>query len=120
MGDKKPFRVLVVDDDSDILDLLEYNLAKEGFKVKTLDDSSRAVSVAEEFLPDLVILDIMMPHPNGIEVCRTLRGMKRFADTYIFFLTAKSESYYHEAALDTGGDDYIEKIVGLRALTYKV
>lgn len=111
---------MVVDDDNDILELLEYNLAKEGFKVKTLEDSSRAINVAQEFLPELIILDIMMPHPNGIEVCRALRGLKRFSDTYIFFLTAKSESYYHEAALDTGGDDYIEKIVGLRALTYKV
>jgi len=120
MADKKPFRVLVVDDDSDILDLLEYNLEKEGFNVKTLEDSTSAVSIAKEFSPQLIILDIMMPHPNGIEVCRELRGMKRFSDTYIFFLTAKSESYYHEAALDTGGDDYIEKIVGLRALTYKV
>jgi two-component system alkaline phosphatase synthesis response regulator PhoP len=62
----------------------------------------------------------MMPHPNGIEICKALRSMKRFEDTYIFFLTAKSESYYQQAALDTGGDDYIEKVVGLRALTYKV
>jgi two-component system alkaline phosphatase synthesis response regulator PhoP len=86
MGDKKPFRVLVVDDDSDILDLLEYNLEKEGFKVKTLDDSTRAVDLAKDFAPELIILDIMMPHPNGIEVCRELRAMKRFTDTYIFFL----------------------------------
>jgi DNA-binding response OmpR family regulator len=62
----------------------------------------------------------MMPHPNGIEICRELRAIKRFANTYIFFLTAKSESYYQHAALNTGGDDYIEKVVGLRALTYKV
>lgn len=120
MADKKSFRVLVVDDDKDILDLLEYNLAKEGFKVKTLDDSHNAVEVALAFNPDLIILDIMMPHPNGIEVCRALRTMKQFENTYIFFLTAKSESYYQQAALDTGGDDYIEKVVGLRALTYKV
>lgn len=119
MSEKK-FRVLVVDDDRDILDLLEYNLEKEGFKVKTIEDSHKAISVAKDFLPELIILDIMMPHPNGIEVCRELRGMKRFEDTYIFFLTAKSENYYHEAALDTGGDDFIEKVIGLRALTYKV
>jgi len=119
MSEKK-FRVLVVDDDRDILDLLEYNLEKEGFKVKTIEDSHDAVSVAKDFSPELIILDIMMPHPNGIEVCRELRGMKRFEDTYIFFLTAKSENYYHEAALDTGGDDFIEKVIGLRALTYKV
>lgn len=120
MGETKPFRVLLVDDDPDILDLLEYNLEKEGYKVKTLDESSSAVRVAKSFSPDLIILDIMMPHPNGIEICKELRGMKRFEDTYIFFLTAKSENYYQQAALDTGGDDYIEKVVGLRALTYKV
>ncbi len=120
MREKKPFRVLVVDDDHDILELLEYNLERKGFKVKTLSDSSDAIETAKDFSPDLIILDIMMPHPNGIEVCRALRKMKRFEETYIFFLTAKSESYYHEAALDTGGDDYIEKVIGLRALTYKV
>jgi two-component system alkaline phosphatase synthesis response regulator PhoP len=120
MGNKKPFRVLVVDDDRDILDLLEYNLEKEGFRVKTLQDSDRAVHLAEEFQPDLIILDIMMAHPNGIEICRALRSMERFANTYIFFLTAKSESYYQEAALDTGGDDFIEKVIGLRALTCKI
>src|SRR6188768_1669427 len=120
MSEKKHLRVLVVDDDKDILDLLEYNLEKEGFKVKTLDDSFLAVDVAKDYNPDLIILDIMMPHPNGIEICRALRGMKQFGETYIFFLTAKSESYYQQAALDTGGDDYIEKVIGLRALTYKV
>lgn len=120
MDGARPFRILVVDDDRDILDLLEYNFEKEGFKVKTLIDSHKAVSVAKDFSPELIILDIMMPNPNGIEVCRRLRSMKRFEDTYIFFLTAKSETYYHEAALDTGGDDYIEKVIGLRALTHRV
>lgn len=120
MGEKKPFKVMLVDDDRDILELLEYNLEKEGFKVKALDDSWNAIKVANDFCPDLIILDIMMPHPNGIEICRELRSIKRFEDTYIFFLTAKSDSYYQQAALDTGGDDYIEKVVGLRALTYKV
>ena len=120
MGEKRSFRVLVVDDDRDILELLEYNLEKEGFKVKSLEDSWQAIKVAKEFMPDLVILDIMMPHPNGIEICKELRSLKKFEDTYIFFLTAKSETYYRQAALDTGGDDFIEKVVGLRALTYKV
>jgi len=120
MGEKRSFRVLVVDDDRDILELLAYNLEKEGFKVKVIEDSWEAVKVAKEFMPDLVILDIMMPHPNGIEICKELRSLKRFEDTYIFFLTAKSETYYRQAALDTGGDDFIEKVVGLRALTYKV
>lgn len=120
MGERKSFRILVVDDDHDILELLNYNLGKEGFKVKTLEDSKKAIATARDFKPDLIILDIMMPHPNGIEICRELRSMKRFEDTYIFFLTARSESYFVQAALDTGGDDFIEKVIGLRALTYKV
>jgi two-component system alkaline phosphatase synthesis response regulator PhoP len=120
MGNQKLFRVMVVDDDRDILELLAYNLEKEGFLVRTVEDSEDAIPIAKDFNPDLIILDIMMPHPNGIEVCRVLRSMKRFRDTFIFFLTAKSESYYYQAALDTGGDDFIEKVIGLRALTYKV
>lgn len=120
MADRKSLRILVVDDDSDILDLLKYNLEKEGFKIKILGNSQKTIAVAQEFAPDLIILDIMMPHPNGIEICRELRSMKQFKDTYIFFLTARSENYYQQAALNTGGDDYIEKLIGLRALTYKV
>lgn len=120
MPSEKLMRILVVDDDSDILDLLKYNLEKEGFKIKTLVKSAKTIAVAKKFSPDLIILDIMMPHPNGIELCRELRSLKRFQDTYIFFLTARSENYFQQAALDTGGDDYIEKIIGLRALTHKV
>lgn len=119
MKDRK-HRVLVVDDDKDILDLLKYNLEKDGYRVKTVLESSDAVKKAKLFSPELIILDIMMPHPNGIELCREFRSLTQFEGTYIFFLTAKSESYYQQAALDTGGDDYIEKIIGLRALTYKV
>ncbi len=111
---------MVVDDDEDILDLLKYNLEKEGFKVKTVERSSKALRVAWEFCPDLIILDIMMPHPNGIELCRELRNNRRFDSTYIFFLTAKSETYYQQAAFNTGGDDYIEKMMGLRTLTIKI
>jgi len=120
MATKNSYRILVVDDDPDILDLLEYNLEREGFTVATLADSTRAITLAKLFQPDLIILDLMMPPPNGIELCRELRSSKQFKDVYIFFLTAKSEAYFVEAALDTGGDDYIEKIMGLRALTYKV
>lgn len=117
---ERTMRILVVDDDNDILDLLKYNLEREGFKVKTITNSSKAIGVAKEFFPDLIILDIMMPQPNGIELCRELRSTKRFKDTYIFFLTARSENYYQQAAFNTGGDDYIEKIMGMRALTNKI
>ena len=120
MAHKNLSKVLLIDDDTDILELLKYNLEKEGYTVKAVADSTMAVKAALKFLPNLIILDIMMPHPNGIEICKALRQRKEFEETYIFFLTAKSESYYHEAALDTGGDDFIEKVIGLRALTNKV
>jgi two-component system alkaline phosphatase synthesis response regulator PhoP len=116
----KTHRILVVDDDPDIAELLQYNFEKEGYRVKTVEDSTLAIEAASQFDPDLIILDIMMPGLSGIELCRQLRKIPRFKETTIFFLTAKSEHYYHEAALDTGGDDFIEKIVGLRALTNKV
>lgn len=120
MGDKKAPRVLVVDDDQDILDLLNYNLWKEGYKVKVVEESKKAVEVACSFHPDLIVLDLMMPHPNGISICRELRSIKEFESVYIFFLTAKSEPYYQQAALSCGADDYIEKVMGLRSLTQKI
>ena len=116
----RAYRILVVDDDPDILELLRYNLSREGFKTKVVENSQEAIGVALSFRPDLIILDIMMPAPSGIELCKQLRSLPQFKDTYIFFLTARSEHYYQDAALDTGGDDFIEKIVGLRALTNKV
>jgi two-component system, OmpR family, alkaline phosphatase synthesis response regulator PhoP len=116
----KAYRILAVDDDPDILELLDYNLGREGFKVKIIEDSKEALDASLEFQPDLIILDIMMPHPTGIEICKQLRDLPLFRDTYIFFLTARSEHYYQDAAFDTGGDDFIEKIIGLRALTHKV
>ncbi len=120
MKTKKAPRVLIIDDDKSILMLLGYNLKKEGYKVKTLYDSREGIAVANTFLPDLIILDLMMPHINGIELCREFRKHPLFQKTYIFFLTAKSEPYYQEAAYDTGGDDFIEKIMGIRTLTNKI
>ncbi len=116
----KKHRVLVVDDDRDILELLKYNLEKENFQVKSIEDSAKAIDAVVDFNPELIILDIMMPHVNGIELCRLIRQLPGFKDTYIFFLTARSEYYYQQAAIETGGDDFIEKVVGLRALTNKV
>lgn len=112
-------RILVVDDDGDILDLLKYNLEREGFKVKTLATGTRAVPVATRFRPDLIILDVMMPQINGLEVCASLRNIQDFSDTYIFFLTARSGTD-QQAIFDKGGDDYIEKVMGLRSLIYKI
>jgi two-component system alkaline phosphatase synthesis response regulator PhoP len=113
-------RVLVVDDDADILALLKYNLEKEDLKVRTVEDSREAIREALSFSPDLIILDIMMPHVNGLELCRQLRRIEKFQDAYIFFLTARSEVQLQDPALDAGADDFIEKIVGLRVLTNRV
>jgi two-component system, OmpR family, alkaline phosphatase synthesis response regulator PhoP len=113
-------RVLLVDDDQDILDLLKYNLEKEGYEIKVLAASEKTMEMAGKFQPHLIILDIMMPAINGVNLCRELRRSEHFKNTYIFFLTARSESYYQHAAYDTGGDDYIEKIIGLKSLTRKI
>ncbi|MCU0357793.1 MAG: response regulator transcription factor [Cyclobacteriaceae bacterium] len=120
MGKSDVPKVLLVDDDHDILDLLQYNLEKEGYQVKAVDESKKVLKTAQSFHPDLIVMDLMMPHPNGIELCRELRRMKEFEDTYIFFLTAKSDNYYRQAAYETGADDYIEKIMGIRSLTHKI
>jgi len=113
-------RILVVDDDQDILELLAYNLERQGFKVQTIDKSTKAIGACMQFEPDLIILDMMMPDINGIEICKKIRAIEKFKDTFIFFLTAKSESYYRQAALDTGADDFIEKIIGVRLLIDKI
>ena len=113
-------RILVVDDDRDILELLSYNLEQQGFKVQTIDISTQAVRACIQFEPDLIILDMMMPDVNGIEVCKRIRSIEKFRDTFIFFLTAKSENYYREAAMETGANDFIEKIVGVRSLMDKI
>jgi two-component system, OmpR family, alkaline phosphatase synthesis response regulator PhoP len=118
MADKK--KILVVDDDEDILDLLKYNLEKEDYEVKTLARSFKTIAIARSFKPDLIILDIMMPYRNGIELCRELRDERTLANTYIFFLTARTEPYFQHLAFHTGGDDYIEKVIGLKSLTKKI
>ena len=116
----KKHRILVVDDDQDILDLLKYNLEKDGFRTKTEVSSEQGLKTAMRFHPDLIILDIMMSGMNGIELCREIRSKPEFKDTYIFFLTANSEPDVHEIAIDTGGDELIEKIIGLRELSTKI
>jgi two-component system alkaline phosphatase synthesis response regulator PhoP len=112
-------RILIVDDDNDILELLRYNLEQEGYEVCTVSNSLKTVTAARAFLPDLIILDVMMPDLNGVEVCKALRK-SIFKNTYIFFLSARSEDYFQQAVFDTGGDDYIHKVSGLKALTKKI
>ena len=113
-------RVLVVDDEADIVELLSYNLEKEGYKVASAPDGKKAIEIAKEFLPDLVILDIMMPHLDGIEVGRLIRAMPELKNTYILYLTARSEEYSEIAAFEVGADDYLNKPIKPRALMSRI
>jgi len=120
MSNKQNQKVLVVDDEVDILELLKYNLKKEGYDVKTCTDGEKAVELARTFDPDLILLDIMMPDQDGVETCRQLREMPEMNDTYIIFLTARSEEYSEVAAFDIGADDYITKPIKPRALISRI
>jgi two-component system alkaline phosphatase synthesis response regulator PhoP len=106
----------LVDDDPDIIELLEYNLTKEGFDTASATDGLQALEVAKKFKPDLILLDVMMPKMDGIETARQLRLLSEFKDTYILFLTARAEEYTEVAAFDVGADDYVVKPIKPRAL----
>lgn len=105
----KRARILIVDDEEDILEVLGYNLSKEGYDVAVASDGVMAIQKANEFNPHLIILDIMMPEMDGIEVCQKLKSNPKFAQTIIAFLTARSEAFTQISALDSGGDDFINK-----------
>jgi two-component system alkaline phosphatase synthesis response regulator PhoP len=120
MGNKPSHKVLVVDDEEPILELLKYNLEKQGYEVKTATDGQIAVDVAKKFHPDLVLLDIMMPKMDGVEACRQIRALPELQNTFIVFLTARSEEYSEVAAFDIGADDYITKPIKPRALMSRI
>jgi two-component system alkaline phosphatase synthesis response regulator PhoP len=114
------YNILVVDDDKDILELLKYNLEKEGYQIKTCSNGFAAVEAANRFIPDVVLLDIMMPGQDGVETCRLLRLNPKLADAHIIFLTARSEEYSEIAAFEAGADDYISKPIKPRALLSRI
>lgn len=120
MADKPLHKVLVVDDEESILELLKYNLEKEGYEVRTAGDGTEAVALAKKFIPDLVLLDIMMPKMDGVEACRILRSFPELQNTFIVFLTARSEEYSEVAGFDVGADDYISKPIKPRALMSRI
>jgi len=120
MNSKGGYKVLVVDDEEDILELLKYNLQKEGFDVKTASNGIKAVDIAKSYIPDLVVLDIMMPNQDGVETCRQLREIPDLQHSYILFLTARAEEYSEIAAFDVGADDYIVKPIKPRALMSRI
>jgi len=115
-----PIKILVVDDEPDILDFLRYNLVKEGYHVVTASNGEEGVMMAQQEKPGLVILDIMMPKMDGVEVCRNLRSKPEFDKTLIIFLTAREEDYSQIAALDIGGDDYITKPIRPRVFISRI
>ncbi|SEM20822.1 two-component system, OmpR family, alkaline phosphatase synthesis response regulator PhoP [bacterium A37T11] len=113
-------KILIVDDEPDILELIEYNLKKEGYQVYTATNGQEAVTTAKKQQPDLIILDIMMPKMDGIEACRILRSMPEFKNTFMVFLTARSEEYSEIAGFNVGADDYIAKPIKPRALVSRI
>lgn len=113
-------RILIADDEPDILDFVSYNLKKEGFEVEVAQNGKEAVEKALLHTPDLVILDIMMPEMDGVEVCRKMREQPELVNTFIVFLTARTEDYTHVAALEAGGDDFITKPIRPRVLVSRL
>lgn len=113
-------KILIVDDEPDILELIEYNLKKEGYQVFLAHNGQEAVTEAKRSLPDLIVLDIMMPKMDGIEACRIMRTMPEFKNTFMVFLTARSEEYSEIAGFNVGADDYIAKPIKPRALVSRI
>jgi two-component system, OmpR family, alkaline phosphatase synthesis response regulator PhoP len=113
-------RILIVDDDEDILELLQYNFTKDDFLVTTLCESSKVLNIAKAFSPHLVILDLVMLPYNGIEVCKMIREIDSQWEPYIFFLTANASDYQQDVIYNIGGDELVEKIIGIKSLMNKV
>jgi two-component system, OmpR family, alkaline phosphatase synthesis response regulator PhoP len=117
---KKEIKILLVDDEQDILEIVGYNLAQEGYQVVTATNGKEAVTKAKKELPNLIILDVMMPEMDGIEACENIRKIPELENTIITFLTARSEDYSQLAGFDAGADDYIAKPIKPKILVSKV
>ena len=113
-------KILVVDDDPDIIEILRYNLSLAGYQVKTAFNGKEAVKKAKLFLPEIILLDIMMPEIDGIEACTQIKSLPSLKKTMIIFLIARSEDFTQIAAFDAGGDDYISKPVKPKILLRKI
>mgnify|MGYP000184342431 FL=1 len=113
-------RILLVDDEKDILEFLSYNLKKEGFLVAICSDGKSAIDLLEEFQPQLIVLDVMMPGMDGIEVCEHIRSNSKYNHILITFLTARSEDYSQVAGLEAGADDYMKKPIKPKVLVSRV
>lgn len=119
MDDNKQ-KILLVDDEQDVLEFLGYNLKKEGYKVLTAQNGKEAITVASKEKPHLIVMDVMMPELDGIEACREIRQIPHLKNTIIIFLTARGEDYSQIAGFDAGADDYVNKPVKPRVLTSRI
>lgn len=117
---KNDIKILLVDDEPDILEIISYNLSGEGYQVITAENGIEAVKKAKKELPQLVILDVMMPEMDGIEACELIRKDANLKDAVITFLTARGEDYSQLAGFDAGADDYITKPIKPKVLISKV
>jgi two-component system alkaline phosphatase synthesis response regulator PhoP len=113
-------KILLVDDEPDILEFIKYNLEKEGYTVYTAENGKKAIELGARVIPHLILLDVMMPEMDGIETCREMRSMQEFKNTLIAFLTARNEDYSQIAGFDVGADDYITKPIKPRVLISRI
>jgi two-component system alkaline phosphatase synthesis response regulator PhoP len=118
--DSRKHTILLVDDEPDILEFLGYNLRKEGYKVLTASNGKDAISTAKKETPDLIVLDVMMPEMDGMEVCKELRKISALKNVMIAFLTARNEDYSQISGLDSGADDYITKPIKPNVFTSRI
>jgi two-component system alkaline phosphatase synthesis response regulator PhoP len=118
--DPGKFKILIVDDEPDILEFIGYNLKKEGYQIFTAATGREGIESATKNHPDLILLDIMLPEMDGIEVCEEIRKIPSLGRTTIAFLTARGEDYSQIAGFDAGGDDYITKPVKIKVLTSRI
>lgn len=116
----KGHKILIADDEPDILEILAYNLEKEGYRIITAQDGDEALDKARQYKPNLIILDMMMPKKTGVQVCQLLRAQSAFKDTLIMFLTALNDETTQVRGLETGADDYVSKPVSPKVLISRV
>mgnify|MGYP005673001889 FL=1 len=118
--DISSIKVLVVDDDPDIVEILKYNLKNSGYYVKSAGNGVEAIKKAKKFIPDIILMDVMMPEMSGIEACEEIKNIDQLSQAIIIFLSARSEDYTQISAYDAGADDYISKPVKPKILLKKI
>ncbi len=118
--DISSIKVLVVDDDPDIVEILKYNLKNSGYSVKSAGNGVEAIKKAKKFIPDIILMDVMMPEMSGIEACEEIKNIDQLSQVIIIFLSARSEDYTQISAYDAGADDYISKPVKPKILIKKI